>query len=162
MAIFIDILLASVFVLCIIRHARLGLACSVLSAIRLVGSLLAASLIYYPVARLLHAIGVAEAVSGTVAFIAVFIASMIFSKLLIRVISNIKIPIVTRVDKFLGFLLGIVLGFVFTSLISTVIYTLLDLFSALSDSSNINAYNDSYLFEFIYELKIFEFIRNLF
>lgn len=162
MAIFIDILLASVFVLCIIRHARLGLACSVLSATRLVGSLLAASLIYYPVARLLHAIGVAEALSGTVAFIAVFIVSMIFSKLLIRVISNIKIPIVTRVDKFLGFLLGIVLGFVFTSLISTVIYTLLDLFSALTDSSNINAYNDSYLFEFIYELKIFEFIRNLF
>ena len=162
MAIFIDILLIAVFLYCIIKHTRLGLACSVLSATRLVGSLLVASLIYYPIARLLHAIGISEAISGTVAFVAVFIASMLLSRLLIRLISKIKIPVVTKVDKFLGLLLGIVLGFVFTSLISTVIYTLLDLFSVMSDSSNINAYNDSYLFEFIYELKIFEFIRNLF
>ena len=162
MAIFIDILLITVFLFCIIKHARLGLACSVLLATRLVGSLMVAGLIYYPIARLLHAIGLAEAVSGTVAFISVFIASMMLSKLLIELISKIRIPIVTKVDKFLGLLLGILLGFIVTSLISTVIYTFIDLSSRTSDGSAVSAYYDSYIFKFIYELKIFEFIRNLF
>ncbi len=162
MAIFIDILLISVFLFITIKHARLGLACSVLSASRLLVSLLAAGLACYPIAFLLHEIGVSEAMSGTLAFVAVFIAGMILSKLLIKLLSKIKIPVVTKVDKFLGLLLGILLGLIFTSLMSTVIYTLLDLFSTVQGSSDLSAYNDSYAFRFIYELKIFEFIRNLF
>lgn len=162
MAIFIDILLIALFLYCIIKHARLGLACSALMATRLVGSLLLSGLAYYPVACLLHAAGISEAMSGTVAFITVFIASMVLSKLLVRLISKIKIPIVTRIDKFLGLLLGILLGLIFTSLVSTVIYTVLDLLSTLRGGSDLSAYNDSYIFKFIYGLKIFEFIRNLF
>ena len=161
MAIFIDVLLVAIFLLTLIRHTRLGLACSILSACRFFASLILAALLYYPVASLLHGAGAPEALSGILGFIAVFAAMMILSKLLIKLLNKIKIPVVTRVDRFLGFLLGLLLGFIFMSLVSTSIYTLLELLSVSAEGQAMTAYYDSYVFKFVYELEMFEFIRNL-
>ena len=162
MAIFIDVLLCALFLLTVIKHTRLGLACSILSAFRLLFCLIIAGLLYSPVASLLFGAGVSAALAGTVAFLLVFLATMILSRLIIRLLSKVKIPVITKVDKFLGFFLGLVLGFVVTSLVSTSLYTFLELLSMSPGSEAMSAYTDSYVFKFIYELKIFDFIRNLF
>ena len=162
MAVFIDVLLVFILLFTVIKHARLGLACSVLSACRFFLSLILAALLYYPIATLMCGIGVPLALSGIIAFLTVFIAAMIVSRLLIKALSKLKIPVVTKVDKFLGLLLGVILGFVFTSLLSTSIYTVLELLSVSPESNAMSAYYDSYVFKFIYELELFEFIRNLF
>ncbi len=162
MAVFFDLLLIAIFLLTVIKHTRLGLACSILSACRLFASLILAAILYYPIATLFNGVGIPAALSGILAFLAVFIAFMLLSKLVIKLINKIKIPVVTRVDRLLGFFLGLLLGFIFTSFISTSIYTLLELLSVSAESDAMSAYYDSYVFRFIYELKIFEFIRNLF
>ena len=163
MAIFFDVLLVAILLFTVIRHARLGLTCSVLSAGRFFASIILASILCYPVAALFYSIGVPSAISGIIAYIAVFIAAMLLSKLMINLLSKIKIPLVTRVDKILGFLLGLCLGLIITSLLSTLIYTVLEARAVISSEADaMSAYYDSYVFKFIYELKIFEFIRNLF
>ena len=163
MAIFFDVVLVAILLFAVIRHASLGLTCSILSAGRFFASLILASILCYPVAAIFYGIGIPSAVSGIIAYIAVFIAAMLLSKLFIKLLSKIKIPIITRVDKILGFVLGLVLGLVVTSLLSTLIYTVLEARAVISSEADaMSAYYDSYVFKFIYELKIFEFIRNLF
>ena len=163
MSIFFDVLLVALLLLTVIKHSRLGLACSILNAGRILLSLIVAALFSYPFAAIMYGIGVPSALSGIVAFLVVFFAVLFISKLLVRLLSKIKIPLVTKVDKFLGFILGLLLGVLYVSLLSTSIYTVLEIIdSASADADIMCVYNDSYVFRFIYELKIFEFIRNLF
>jgi len=163
MAIFFDILLVAIFLFTVIRHSKLGLTCSILIAGRFFASIIVAGILCYPVAALLHLVGIPAALSGIIAYVALFIGAMFLSKILINLLSKIKIPLVTKVDKILGLVLGVLLGLVFTSLLSTFIYTVLEVYDMLiSGTEAMSAYNASYVFKFIYELKLFEFIRNLF
>ena len=147
MAIFIDVLLIALFLLTVIKHARLGLACSILSAGRFLFCLVLAGILYLPVGSLICLTGVPTAFSGTLAFLLIFLVSMIISKLLIKLLSTIKIPIITKIDKLLGFFLGLVLGIIITSLITTSLYTVLELISSTADGGVMNVYTDSYVFK---------------
>ncbi len=159
----VDILFVAIFLFILIKHARLGLACSVLSAGRFFISVIAALLLCYPIASLMYGLGVPEAFSGIIAFVAVFIAVMIISKLIIKMLSKIKIPIITKLDKFLGAILGAVLGIIWMSVLSTVLYTVIEAVATAYDGSEImNIYEKSHIFKFAYDLEIFEFIRNFF
>ena len=163
MAIFFDIVLLAIFVITVIRHFSLGLACSVLNAGRLLFSLLVAAILCYPIGAVFYSLGVPSAFSGVIAFIVIFVVTLILSKLLIKLLSKIKIPVITKVDKFLGLLLGIVLGAIFVSFLSTAVYTVIELISSVNAESEImSVYEDSFVFKFIYDLKLFDFIRNLF
>jgi CheY-like chemotaxis protein len=65
-------------------------------------------------------------------------------------------------DKVLGLALGIVLGLLSASLISTALYSVIELVAAVNSNSDImNLFNDSYVFKFMYNLKMFDFIRSL-
>lgn len=163
MAIFFDVLLVALLLFTIIRHAVLGLTCSILMAGRFFASLILAGVLCYPVAALLHFLGIPSALSGILAFIAIFICAMLLSKMLISLLSKIKIPLVTKIDKTLGLVLGIVLGLILTSLLATVIYTVLEVSAVVGGQPDAMApFNNSYVFRFIYNLRIFEFIRNFF
>ncbi len=163
MSVIFDVILLAILVLTVIRHTRLGLACSVLSAGKFIFSMIVALLLSYPVAALVLSFGVPEALSGIVAFVIVFALTFILSGFLIRLLSKIKIPIITKVDKILGFLLGLILGAVIVSIASTAIYTVIELISLVNANSDVmSIYENSYVFKFIYELNLFEFLRNLF
>jgi len=163
MSIFFDVVLLAILLFTVVRHAKLGLACSILNAGRIFLSLIAAAVLSYPFASIFYGIGIPVALSGIVAFLTVFFAVLLLSKFLIKLLSKIKIPVVTKVDKFLGFILGILLGLIYISILSTSAFTVLEIIaSAQSDGDVMSVYNDSYVFKFIYDLKIFEFIRNLF
>ena len=170
MAIIVDIVFVALFVLSLFRHYRLGLACSVLSAGKFVFSLLVAAVLRRPVASLIFlalegsslSSNVAGIVSGVLAFIMVFVAVFVSAGLIIRMLSKIKIPIITRVDKLLGLLLGLVIGILSVSALATVLYSVLEIVSFIDpDGAALAVYNDSYVFRFVYGLRIFEFIRNL-
>ncbi len=163
MAIFFDVLLVALLVFSCVRHFRLGLACSVLSAGRLVFSLIIASLLCRPVGMLIFNLGVPEFFSGIVAFVLLFVAVMIASSFIIGLLSKIKIPIITKFDKLLGLVLGIILGMLTVSVISTALYSVLELLVLFdAESTAMSVYEESYVFKFIYDLKLFDFIRNLF
>ena len=170
MAVIVDVVLIALFLFCAIRHWRLGLACSVLSAGKFIFSLLCASLLARPVAVL---IGYAfdafsqdgfgsGVLAGIVGFAVSFFVVFFLSGLVIRMLSKIKIPIITKIDKLLGLCLGLIIGALSVSLLSTAIYSVAEIVTFIDGTSDaMSIYNDSYVFRFIYDLKLFDFIRNL-
>ena len=82
--------------------------------------------------------------------------------IVIKGFSKIKIPIITKIDKLLGITLGLALGVLGVAFISTATYSILEFISAIKNSEEImKIYSDSHVFKFIYDLRIFEFIRKL-
>ncbi len=163
MSIIVDLILGTILVWTIIKHWRLGLACSILNTGRFFLSVIVAVLLCYPVASIMYSLGVSGALSGIISFVFLFVVTLLLSGLLVKLLSKIKIPIITKVDKFLGLLLGIVLGMIFISITATIIYTVIEVMSSVGNNGEVMmVYNDSYVFKFVYNLKIFEFIRNLF
>ena len=170
MAIIVDVILVALFLFSAIRHWRLGLACSVLSAGKFLFSILCASLLARPVAMLLGyafealltdsgAVGV---LAGILGFAVSFFAVFFLSGLIIRMLSKIKIPIITKIDKLLGLCLGLIIGALSISLLSTAIYAVAEIVTFFEGGDGaMSVYYDSYVFKFVYDLKLFDFLRNL-
>ncbi len=169
MSIVLDIIILAILVLCAMRHFKLGLLCSVFNAGKLILAIVLASLLTKPVGSLIQPLlsgsaseSVSGMFSGIIAFILVFLAVIIASSIAILLISKIKIPILTKFDKLLGLVLGICIGIFTVSLISTAAYSIIEFISNIKQDPEImNVYHDSYLFKFVYDLKIFEFIREI-
>lgn len=170
MSLFLDILIVAILVFSIVRHYKLGFACSLLTFGKFILALILASIFRKPVAELvLQAFadselpgGIVNMLSGIIAFVLIFVAVIAVSTIIIHMISKINIPLITGFDKFLGLALGIVLGLASVSIISTVAFSILELITSLDAGSQcMNVYSDSYVFKFIYDLKFFEFIRKL-
>ena len=105
---------------------------------------------------------IARTASSIIAYVLIFIAAFVIFSILIKGLSKIKIPVVTKVDKILGLILGLVLGVLSVAFISTATYSILELISAVRGEGEImRIYSDSHVFKFIYDLRIFEFIRKL-
>ena len=105
---------------------------------------------------------IARTASSIIAYIVIFIAAFIVLSIVIKGLSKIKIPVVTKLDKILGVVLGLVLGVLTVAFISTATYSILELVAAMKGNEEVmKIYSDSYVFKFIYDLRIFEFIRKL-
>lgn len=105
---------------------------------------------------------ITETVSAILGYILVFVVVFFALTVVIACLKKIKIPVLTSFDKWLGLGLGILLGLFGASLLSTVFYTALEVAAALTGDGNImDFYNDSFVFKLIYNLKVFEFVRNL-
>ena len=104
----------------------------------------------------------AETVSGILGYVLVFLVVFIALTIVIALLRNIKIPVISTLDKWLGLALGLILGLFSASMLATVFYTALEVAAALTgDVGIMDFYNDSFVFKFIYNLKFFEFVRNL-
>ena len=105
---------------------------------------------------------VSRTLSAMIAYVIIFVAAYIVLSIVIKGFRKIKIPIITKIDKLLGITLGLALGVLGVAFISTAIYSILEFISAIKNSEEImKIYSDSHVFKFIYDLRIFEFIRKL-
>lgn len=101
-------------------------------------------------------------VSAIVAYAAVFLVAYLVLSLVVMGLKKIKIPILSGIDKLLGLVLGLFLGLLSAAMVSTVLFSGIQLFAATGENAEIwRIYTDSHVFRFIYELRIFEFVRNL-
>ena len=163
MAVTFDIILAAIFLWFVIRYWMFGFVRSILRAGRFLVSLVLAAILCRPCALLISSFsdegGALIPIWGFVfAFIAVYLASSI----LIKLIGKVKIPIVSGLNKLIGLLLGLIVGILITSALGTVIYTVLEVIVIINpESVAMDAYYDSYFFRFVYDLRVFEFIRNI-
>ena len=108
------------------------------------------------------AMPIAQTVSAIIACALVFAVTYIVLTVVIFGLKHIKIPILSSIDKYLGLALGSVLGILGAALISTAVFSLSELIAGMnSDSKIMDVYNNSLVFKFIYDLRIFEFIRKL-
>ncbi len=105
---------------------------------------------------------IANMISAIIAYISIFLVVFIVLTIVLFFVKKIEIPVFKTLDKVLGLVLGLALGIFSASLIATTAYSILEFVSAMNtDSTVMNVYSGSYVFKFIYDLKIFEFIRNL-
>jgi hypothetical protein len=108
------------------------------------------------------AMPVAETISSILAAIIVFLVTYVAVTIAIFFLKHVKIPIITSFDRLLGLGLGVVVGVLGVSLASTAIYSLLEYFAlSRNDPEIMNVYNNSWVFKFVCDLRIFEFIRKL-
>ena len=165
----VDIIFVGITISFIIRYAICGFTKAVLNFAKLIASAILAIIFGKALAPWILetflaervSASVASALSGIIAYALVYIVAFLFLTLIICLLCKIKIPLLTTVDKLLGASLGLVLALLSLSIVSTVLFTCLQLFAELRSNPEImNVYNNSYVFKFIYELRIFEFIRN--
>ena len=112
-----------------------------------------AETIAYPLSGIIGAI---------IAYALVFAVAFLVLSIVVMFLKKIKIPLLHGVDKILGLVLGLVLGILSCSMIATFVYSGVQYLAAMNENAEIwSVYYDSYFFRFIYDLKIFEFVRNL-
>ncbi len=105
---------------------------------------------------------ISRTLSAIIAYVVIFAAAYIVLSIAIKGFSKIRIPIITKIDKLLGITLGFALGILGVAFVATAIYSILEFISAIKNSEEImKIYSDSHVFKFIYDLRIFEFIRKL-
>ena len=138
----IDTVLIAIITLFAVKHYRIGLFCSVLNAGRFIAAVALAALFRSPIATLIMSVAfegkestpIANMLSGMIAFVLIFVTVVVISGFIIRAISNIKIPIITDFDKWLGLALGISLGVISASVVSTALYSVLEFMSGVKNS----------------------------
>ena len=125
------------------------------------GSEEASSELIYDMAKTISA-PLANAASAIIAYGLIFLVSLLVFSLVCLMFKKIEIPIISKIDKLLGLCLGLILGILGAAIIATVGHTILEFISATSGNLEIiDWYNNSYVFKFVNELKIFSFIRSL-
>ena len=129
--------------------------------VKIYGSKEASNELIYDMARTI-ASPLAGAISAIFAYSAVFLIALVVLSILRISLKNIKIPIVSTVDKLLGIGLGLVLGMLSASMVATVGHSILEFACAVSGNySLMNCYYNSFVFKFVNEIRIFSFIRSL-
>ena len=170
MHLIIDLVLIAIIALFAIKHYRTGLFCSVLEAGRFIAATALAAFFRSSIATLIMGLifegkgstPVANMLSGMIAFVLIFVLVVVISGAIIRAISNIKIPVLTDFDKWLGLTLGAILGVITVSVVSTALYSVLEFISDVKNSpQTMEIYEHSFVFKLIYEAGVFEFIRNI-
>lgn len=169
MSVIVDLAIIAVIILCAVRHYKLGLFCSVLNVGKFFAAFILAGIIRIPLSalalRLIYGEGGAGAIPtalvGMISYVIVFAAVIAVSGYMIKKLSKIDIPILTRFDKLLGLVLGLVIGAALASLLSTAIFTVLEFIADSTNNTDImKVYNDSFLFKFLGDVSLFEFVRD--
>lgn len=105
---------------------------------------------------------ISEMFSAIVAYVLIFVIVYVVLSIVIKGLKKIKIPILSSFDKTLGLILGLTLGMLNVSMIATAVYSALEFIAAMnSDPAVMSIYNNSIVFKFIYNMRFFEFIRNI-
>ncbi len=170
----IDIILLAVIGLTALRHFKVGLSYTLYNLGKFILAILAALLLGKLLGSLLFgaigeglgerlgSVGFAETLCSVIAYVLVFVITLLVLTLVIKGLRRIEIPVLHEIDKVLGLVLGLALGVFSACMIATVVYTILELYASFTESDSVmQIYGNSYVFRFIYELKIFEFIRSL-
>ena len=171
MNVLVDIILVFAFAYFVFKYSKLGLIISVLRFGKPIAALLIALSIGSIFANIIFGIlslqiGVETRlvmiISPFLGHVSVFVISLILITMLVNIISSVKIPIISKIDKVLGAILGVFIGFVVISALSTGVFSFLNLMhNFVGDSAVMQIYHDSFVFKNVYNLRFFEFIKEL-
>ncbi len=155
----IDVILISVLALQIFLGWRRGLTGVVLGFARIILSFLTALALGPAIGDTLGNGGFFARVLG---YISEFAVTFVGATVLMYIFRQIKIPLISKIDKLLGILIGAVLGALTVSLVAVMLNSLLSAMTMISDNEvYIDVYNNSHVFKFINECNIFGFIKDV-
>ncbi len=171
----IDIILLAVIGFTAFRHFRFGLMFTVYNIGRFILSVLAAVIFGKLFGRILadgflgdrlraggHSDVFADRFCAVISYLVIFIVATVILSFVVKILCKIEIPILHELNKVLGLILGLLLGLLSASMIATILYSFFEMYASFSGEEGImSVYYDSYIFRFVYNLKIFGFIRSL-
>ena len=170
MNVLVDATLVIIFLYLTVKFYKIGIIGVFLGATRLILSLAASYLLGGTVSRLILS-GISRsreytAADSIISLICSYILVFAIVFLLITVLSSAtrraEPRFIYKIDRSMGALLGISLGLCATSIISSLLYSALETAYALSRVDAImSIYNDSLVFKTVFELSIFDYVRNL-
>ncbi len=129
-----DIIVLLIIVLNVLKYAKRGLMSVVLDIAGFLLSVIAAW-VFSPylgklIGKILRSDG-SDDIMRIIAFIIIFVAMTFVVSGIKRLAKNIKLPIISRVDKILGGAFGLLLGFAWAYVASVLICVLLTVISAV-------------------------------
>ncbi len=155
----IDVILILVLALQIFLGWRRGLTGVVLGFARIILSFLSALALGPAIG---DAFGNGGFFSRVLGYISVFAVTFVGATVLMYIFRQIRIPLVSKIDKLLGILIGAALGVLTVSLIAVMLNSLLSAMTWISNNqAYIEVYNNSHVFKFINESNIFGFIKDV-
>ena len=159
MSTIIDVILIAILALQIFLGWRRGLTGVVLGFARIILSFLLALTLGPAMGDVFGDGGFFARVLG---YIAVFVVTFVGATVLMFIFRQIKIPLISKIDKLLGILIGAVLGVLTVSLVAVMLNSLLSAMTWISNNdSYVEVYNNSCVFKFINECNIFGFIKDI-
>ena len=166
----IDAVLVIIFLYLTVKFYKIGILGAFFGTARLCLSLAASYLLGGTVSTLILS-GISQSREYTVAESAI---SLIASYILVFAVVFLLMTVVTtatrraeprfiyKIDRFLGALLGIMLGLCATSVISSLLYSGIEVaYDLCRIDAIMSIYNDSVVFKTVFELSIFDYVRNL-
>ncbi len=171
MNVLIDIILVILLAYFIIRFSKSGFLISLLGLGKPLASIMIAFTLCQPMSEVVFGILVKQIsinalilriISSVFSYAFIFVISFLLISIIINIVSKIKIPVISKIDRSLGALFGFLIGFAFASMISNCTFSVISTYEALIGESEImNIYNDSLIFKIVYNLKFFDFIKEL-
>ena len=171
MNVLIDIILISVFIYFVIKYFKAGLLVTLLSIWKPFASLLLALMLGNTFSGLIfrfldNGVSLSEWVSRIISLIIaysfVFVVSYVMISIIISLIADVKMPVISQIDRSLGAVLGIFVGLALVSVISTGAFSVLSaLYGAFGNDQIMAVYNDSIVFKNVYNLRFLDFIKEL-
>ncbi len=99
-----------------------------------------------------------DALSRIIAFGLVFLVCMIIVKFIIRLTKDIKIPIISKVDKILGGILGLLLGLAWAQIAAMIVFALLTFFANVIPGFPADTFNSLTVTKWFFDFNIFKSI----
>ena len=166
----IDAALAVILIGFTVFFYRKGILGAFLGSFRLIFSVSAAFLLGKTVSEIfvyniisdLIGGGVGSLISIVISSALVFSVAFLLSTAVIISVRRLEGKTVNRIDGFLGAVFGLTLGLCLTSLIASFLYSGISLAYTISENPEImKPYENSSLFKFLFELSVFDYVRNL-
>lgn len=102
-----------------------------------------------------------DVLARIIAFTIVFIVCMIVVKFIVKLTKNIKIPIVSGIDKLLGGVLGLILGLAWAQIASIMIFAVLKILANILPSFSEEALEGLKVTRWFFENNIFRSMFNI-
>lgn len=166
----VDATLVVIFLYLTVKFYKIGILGAFFGTARLGLSLAASYLLGGSVSRLIlsgisrnREYTAAESVLSLIAsYILVFALVFLLLTVVISSTRRAEPRFIYKIDRFLGALLGIALGFCATSVISSLLYSGIEVaYNLCRIDAIMSIYNDSVIFKTVFELSIFDYVRNL-
>ena len=170
MNVLIDIILVSAFAYFVVKYFKAGLFLSVLGlgkpfASFLVAAAFGENLSKFVLRFMTEKVGESEIcgmISSVISYAFLFIVSYIIISITVNLLSSVKIPVISQIDRSLGALFGVFIGLIVSSLISVGVYSALSAcHEFIGNPCIMEIYNDSVVFKNVYNLRFLYLIKEL-
>ena len=114
------------------------------------------------ISKLFDTSSTAEAIAGVISFFLLFVIYLIVLRLLTVLIDRfVKLPVLRKANRLMGFALGLFIGLVYAQLLSIFLFTFSELILSVQDFITVDAFEGSVIAKWMFQYNIFRLLLGL-